>query len=132
MSQATQPTITRRNALHLAAGAAALAVVPIAAVASRSMTTAAEEWFAVRQAINQVDTDEQADPLMTRWTELDEELIAGEAKTPADAVAALEVARADMIAFKFGGVAYSDHGDGGDHLALSAIDNALRVLRRLA
>jgi hypothetical protein len=44
----------------------------------------------------------------------------------------LEVARTDMVQFKFSDVAYGESGDDGDRLALWAIDNAVRVLQGLA
>ena len=129
---------TRRDLFGLVAGAAvaasvpgiaAAASVPVAATTGPNMVVLAREWFSLNSAIDGVDSDGTARPLLDRMSEIEDQLTAGKASSPAEAIAALEVARADMVRFKFGGVAYSEGGDGGYLLALTAIDNALRVLR---
>jgi len=97
-----------------------------------SLTELAREWHELKPRIDAVQTDKEAEPLLARGQAIEQEFLSRRLQSPADAVAALEVARTDMVQFKFGGIAYSDDGDGGDHLALSAIDGALGVLRGLA
>jgi len=129
---------TRRDLFGLAAGAAvavsvpgiaAAASLPVAATTGLTMVALAREWFSLNGVIDGVDSDETAAPLFDRMREIEDQLTAGKASSPAEAIAVLEVARVDMVRFKFNDVAYSESGDGGDHLALSAIDNALCVLR---
>ena len=97
-----------------------------------SLTGLAREWHGLRPRIEASTTDAEAEPLFDRATAIEEEIRSRNARTPADALAMLEVARTDMVQFKFADVAYGESGDDGDRLALSAIDNALRVLRALA
>jgi len=140
MSQHT----TRRDVICLAAAAVVSTVAGKPAVASsgipRATTTAdagsltdlAREWHGLRPRIEASTTDEEAEPLFERATAIEEEIRARNARTPADALAMLEVARTDMVQFKFSGLAYGESGDDGDRLALWSIDNAVRILQGLA
>ena len=131
--------MSRRDVFQLAAGA--VAVSAIAAVTApappANMPALAREWFALHDAMrdrtegSDTELDDFVSVCCARQNEIEEEMNGRTARIPADAIAHLEVARDDMIRFRFGGTAYSDRGDGGDHLTLSAIDNALRVLRGL-
>lgn len=129
--------ITRRNALHLAAGAAALAAVPIAAFASAEpglgpIGRPARERREIVAFMNGPGdhTDEEIEPLVDRMSQIDREIIATEANSIPEAVAALQDARDDFWTFTFEGREASTND--GDRLVLAALDNALRVLRPLA
>jgi len=137
MAQATQPTITRRSALHLAAGAVAVAAIPVAALASIEPSLGpigrlARERVALMATLNgQEMTDEEQEPILQRWKEIDQEIINAKPDTLPELLAMLGVARDDFLQFN------SDDsgnfkGDPGQWLVFSALDNALRVLRRLA
>jgi hypothetical protein len=137
-----QHRITRRGALHLLGSAMVavpvIAAAPISALlptatlaSSTGLVAMAEEWFAVRSAMESGRDEAEFERLYARSVELDHQFIDAKANTPAEAVASLEVARADFVQFHFGGVAYSDDGDTGDKMVLAAMDNALRVLRQL-
>jgi hypothetical protein len=138
----TSVNATRRDLLGLAAGAAvvaagASAMTAVAASVESKMVDLAAQWWATHAAIEEVERDDDYDDatlsaLVDQTTELEEQMVITVARTTDDAIAALEVARSDMIRFKFNGVPFSDKGDGGDRLALAAIDNALRVLRAVA
>ena len=134
---------TRRDMISLAAAvvstvagkpAVASSGIPRATTTADagSLTELAREWHALKPRIEATTTDAVAEPLFERATAIEEEIRSRNARTPADALAMLEVARTDMVQFKFADVAYGESGDDGDRLALSAIDNALRVLRALA
>ena len=109
-------------------------------IADLTLLDLAREWLTLGPTIDAADSDAEGDLLWDRLTEVENQILSRKAETAADAIAMLEVARSDMVRFKFAGIAYSrgkdsedgQGGDGGDVLALTAIDNALRVLRSVA
>jgi hypothetical protein len=131
------------TALAATAGVtAAIVTVPsFAAVQPSPLSELAKQWFAIKAKLAALDSEPDAataDAVLNdgcdRQNEIEQVMNATLAMTPADANGHLEDARADMIQFKFDGIPDKigeGGGDLGDVLALSAIDNALRVLRSI-
>ena len=135
MAQAAKPFITRREALHLAAGAVAVAAIPVAALALPAggpLARLAGEREALLRSIDDSPeslSEEVVDAGMARLNVIDDEIIAIEADTIPEAFAKLQVAREDFWRFHFAG---HQSPDQGQRLVLAAMDDAVRALRPLA
>ena len=129
MNEQPNGRATRRAFLTAVSTVAVAAALPATANATPSpgpIATLAAERRALLKAINNHEgTDEDASPMMDRWDEIDRELIASHAETPAEALALLQVARDDYYQFN---IEDSVETDQGERLVLSAFDNVLRVL----
>lgn len=127
---------TRRGFISLAGAVAGAAALPIAAVAQPAVSSAAlspdpliglvTEWRRVWTSLNGHDpTDEEE----TQWgndvRQIEETIIATDAKTAAGALAVLEVVREDFLQFNFHG----EEPSLGDRFTLSGLDKALTALR---
>jgi hypothetical protein len=131
--------ITRRNALHLAAGAATLAAIPAAAAVTPGDGPVAQlsrRYFAVHRAYEEMPDDlphsevqafENASGIEMRA--IDEGLVAASPTTVPEVVALLEVARSDFDRFHRGDD--GRFGDVGEDIVFNALESALRVLRSL-